>query len=172
MIQVCAWCDSKIRETAKSQHGISHGICSNCSDNIRFQEGVPLDEFVNSLPEPVYVVDDDVVIKGVNRMGCAVLNKGSHEIIQQLGGDVFECAYARLPGGCGRTIHCSGCAIRRAVTKTFHTGQVQSRVPVMLNLGDESNSSVVNLTITTIKSQDFVFLRINEMNHEGCSPSC
>lgn len=164
MIQVCAWCEEKIREVEDSQPGVSHGICANCTDNFRFQEGVALSEYIDSLPEPVYVVDDNLVVQGVNRIGCTVLDKHSHDIIKELGGDVFECAYARLPERCGRTIHCSGCTIRKAVKETFQTGEPRIKVPAILNQDDEDEPSVAYLTITTVKSDEVVFLRIDKMS--------
>ena len=103
------------------------------------------------------------MIQGVMRKGCNVLDKDSHQIIWELGGDVFECAYARLPERCGRTIHCSGCTIRKAVKETFETGEPRVRVPAVLNQEDEDGPSVVYLTITTIKSGEVVFLRIDRM---------
>ena len=168
MIQSCAWCRSEIRKIASTRYPeseISHGICPACHNNIRFQEGVPLGEYLDSLPAPVYVVDGNGVVKGVNRRGCETLGKDPHEIVQHLGGDVFECAYARLPEGCGRTVHCSGCTIRRTVMRTFETGQPQSRVSAVLNQGDADEPTQVPLTITTVKSEGFVLLRVDEMVH-------
>ncbi len=166
MIQICAWCRSEIGKVSSSrvpETDLSHGICPSCYDNIRFQEGVPFGEYLDSLPVPVYVVDGNGVVQGVNRKGCEALGKAPYDIIRRLGGDVFECAYARLPEGCGRTVHCSGCTIRRAVLRTFETGQPESRVPAVLNRGRAEDPTRVPLTITTVKAQGVVFLRVDEM---------
>jgi hypothetical protein len=166
MIQLCAWCRSEIRKVADGSSAdscVSHGICPSCYDNIRFQEGVPLGEYLDSRKAPVFVVDGSGVVQGVNRMGCETLGKDTREIVQHLGGDVFECAYARLPEGCGRTVHCSGCTIRRTVMRTFETGQSQSKVPAVLNHGDADEPTSVHLTITTVKVNNIVLLRVDEM---------
>jgi PAS domain-containing protein len=166
MIQVCAWCRSEIgrvASTRRPENELSHGICQGCLDNIRFQAGAPLGEYLDGLPAPVYVVDGDGIVMGVNRAGCKMLGKEPGDILRLLGGDVFECAYARLPGGCGRTVHCSGCAIRRTVTRTFETGEAQSHVPAVLNHGDAAEPMPVNLKITTAKIQGIVLLRVDEM---------
>ncbi len=166
MLQVCAWCRSEIgviESSRWSERAVSHGICSNCFDNIRFQEGVPLGVYLDSLPAPVYVVDGDGIMTAVNRAGCRALGKDACEIIRRPGGNVFECAYARLPEGCGKTVHCSGCTIRRTVMRTFETGQSQSRVPAVLNHGDPDDPVPIRLAITTVKADGFVVLRVDEM---------
>jgi PAS domain-containing protein len=166
MIHICAWCGSQIGIVASSrfpESTLSHGICQSCYDNIRFQEGAPLAEYLDSLPEPVYVVNGDGVVKDVNRAGCRMLGKEPGEIVRHRGGDVFECSYARLPGGCGRTVHCSGCTIRRAVMQTFETGAAQGHVPAVLNHEDGAGPTPVRLTITTVKVQGVVLLRVDEV---------
>jgi hypothetical protein len=83
------------------------------------------------------------------------------EIGGKLLGDVFECANATLPGGCGRTVHCSGCAIRKAVEQTWETGTPQVRVPATLQARDATALPVVALEISTEKVGEQVLLRID-----------
>lgn len=142
---------------------VTHGICESCHDNLTFQHGVPLGEYLDSLPHPVVAVDGDGVVLLANARACEALGKNPKDMIGQRGGNVFECAYARLPEGCGRTIHCSGCAIRRAVTKTFETGEPRYRVPATLMKDDPDHPSAVSMTITTVKAGDTVFLRVERM---------
>ena len=53
------------------------------------------------------------------------------------GGKVFECAYARLPEGCGKTVHCVTCAIRNTVTSTIQKEVLQVRVPTKFHHEDK-----------------------------------
>jgi PAS domain-containing protein len=166
MIQICAWCRREIRRIASDrfgENGTSHGICKACSDNIRFQEGAPIGEYLNSLAAPVYVVDAGGVVQGVNRAGCEAAGKDPQEIVRRLGGDVFECAFARLPEGCGRTVHCSGCTIRRSVMGTHETGEPRSGVPAVLYHGDPDEPTPIHFLITTVKVQGVVLLRVDEI---------
>jgi hypothetical protein len=140
---------------------ISHGICSSCRDNAIFQEGVPLQRYIDSFAIPIFVVDGNVRVTAVNRMACEVLGKEPTAIVHQLGGNVFECEYSRLPEGCGGTIHCSGCTIRRTVTKCFKTGEPQSMVRAYLN--PDSPSSKRTLFITTMKVANVVMLRVDHL---------
>ncbi len=166
MKRVCAWCAREMGTVEGSRHPdteISHGICEDCVDNLAFQQGVMFQRFLDSIPVPVLAVDRHVVVKAVNRKACDVLGKNPQEIVQHLGGNVFECAHARLPEGCGRTIHCSGCVIRKSVNRTFETGEPQVSVPATLRRGDPDHPSAVVLFITTARSGDVVMLRVDRI---------
>lgn len=139
---------------------ISHGICEGCLNNFEFQQGVPMQRYLDSIPLPVVVVDRQVVVKAANRTACEALHKEPLEIVQHLAGNVFECAHARLPEGCGKTVHCSGCVIRRSVTRTYETGEPQVGVPAMLRRGGAGHPPDIALTITTVRSGDTVLLRV------------
>lgn len=166
MLRVCAWCNNVIGRVENSRHPddvLSHGICEGCRENLLFQSGVSLKHYLDSLPLPVLVVDDDVRVLEANAKARDALGKDYKEITAHRGGTVFECAHARLPGGCGRTIHCSGCALRRAVTRTFQTGEPQSMVQATLSRADPDEPSAVSMLITTVKAGDAVFLRIDRI---------
>jgi hypothetical protein len=166
MKRVCAWCTKEmgtVESSNRPDSEISHGICANCVDNFKSQQGVPFQRYLDSIPVPVLAVDRHVVVKAVNRKACDVLGKDPREIVQHLGGNVFECAHARLPEGCGGTIHCSGCVIRRSVTRTFETGEPQISVRATLRQGDPDHPSGVVLFITTVRSGDVVMLRVDRI---------
>jgi hypothetical protein len=167
MTRVCAWCRTEMGtvEGSKQPDDVtSHGICKRCVDNLIFQQGAPLQAYLDSIPVPVMAVDRNVVVGSVNAKGCEVLGKEAKEIVQHLGGDVFECAHARLPEGCGRTMHCSGCVIRRSVTYTYETGNALTMVPATLSLSRKNSLSPVQLTITTVKAGSMVILRVDRMS--------
>jgi len=44
------------------------------------------------------------------------------------GGEAFACVRSRLPEGCGRTVHCRECGVRRTVEQVARTGQTRERV--------------------------------------------
>lgn len=166
MKRICAWCRAEMGTVVGSSHPddvLSHGICERCVNNLLFQQGATLQEYLDSIPVPVLAVDNNVIVKIVNAKGCEVLGKEAREIVQHLGGNVFECAHARLPEGCGRTIHCSGCVIRRSVTHTYETGEPLSMVPATLSRSDPDNSSAVAMTITTVKAGELVILRVDRI---------
>ncbi len=166
MKRACAWCTKEmgaVEGSSRPDTEISHGICESCVDNFTFQQGVPFQRYLDSIPVPVLAADRYVVVKAVNRKACDVLGKDTREIVQHLGGNVFECAHARLPEGCGRTIHCPGCVIRKSVTRTFETGEPQVSVPATLRRGDTDHPSAVVFFITTVRPGEVVMLRVDRI---------
>jgi hypothetical protein len=147
---------------------VSHGICGECINNLTFQNGVSYQDYIDSLSAPVLLLvvhaDTYLITKQVNAKASAVLQKEPREIVQHLAGNVFECAHARLPEGCGRTVHCSGCTIRRAVMDTYRTGIPQSMVPATLKRNRSDRSERVDLFVTTVKTGEMVVLRIEELS--------
>jgi hypothetical protein len=72
--------------------------------------------------------------------------------------------YAKLPEGCGLTVHCSGCAIRNTVMDTVQTGKVHRFVPAYLNPNSDIESHRFELLISTERKGGVVFLKVEEMN--------
>ena len=142
---------------------ITHGICEKCASKIFGKLGLDLNAFLDSMGVPVVVVDATVRVKAANRQARAFLQKEFSDIGEYMGGDAFECVHSKLPEGCGNTIHCSGCAIRKAVTDTFQTGKSHLKVPAILNREMASDCRKVALLISTEKVADVVVLRIDEV---------
>lgn len=166
MKSICAWCKSDIgpRGTEEPADGpVTHGICASCRNNIDYQEGVALQSYLDSFPLPILVLDSRFQIAALNSKACEISGRNRKDSAKRLPGDVFECERARLPGGCSRAVCCSGCAIRKAVHRTFRTGEPQSGIPATLTL--EGGPSALALTITTIKVGDVVMLRIEGLGH-------
>jgi len=130
---------------------------------VLFQGGVELGKFLDSLKLPVVMINRTGAVVTGNDEARKLLKKGLPEIEGCKGGDVFECAYARLPEGCGQTTHCSGCTIRRAVMKTFETGRSLLKVPATLNRYVPGNPQKIKMLISTEKLADMVLLRIDEI---------
>ncbi len=151
--EVCAYCDKVLVESGadgESGGDITPTICFDCLRDIFAQPtGMPLQRFLKSLDEPVLVVDGAARILTANVPVLNMLGKKLESIRGLPGGDVFECAFARLPGGCGKTVHCSGCTIRRLVMETFETGKSFTRVPAYLTPGDPDSPGRTDLTVST-----------------------
>ena len=148
---------------ADSENGITHGICESCRFNLLFQMGVELEVFLDSLKLPVVVVNREGTIVTGNDKARTLFKKELPEIAGYRSGEVFECAYARLPEGCGETVHCSGCTIRRTVFETYGTGRSLLRVPATLYRNTQGDPEKIKLLISTERLADLVLLRIDEM---------
>lgn len=136
MKRVCAWCNKQldsIPPVSADDNFVTHSICEECASNMEFQMGVPLERYLESLSAPVIMVDASAGFVFANQPARDLLGKEISALAGQPLGNVFECAYARLPGGCGKTIHCSGCVIRSCVRRTFETGEPQAQVPASIH---------------------------------------
>ncbi|HYW69260.1 MAG TPA: hypothetical protein VE960_06610 [bacterium] len=164
---VCPRCgeaiDSVVGE-ARPDSVVSRGLCQECSYNLLAQRGMPLMDYLDGLRAPVAVVDSDGVLKVASRKLCELVGKDLSSVRDKLGGDVFECAYAGLPEGCGRTAHCSGCTIRHAVTETLRTGVSRDHVPASLRRGSPGRASPVELLISTERVGSHVLLRVDMLD--------
>lgn len=140
---------------------ISHGLCHACLPTFMAGSGQPFTDFLDTLAGSILVMDAECRVIAANSLGRQHLAKELATIEGRLGGEVFECTYAKLPGGCGRSLHCKTCAIRKAVTRTAETGEGCLRVPAFMDLGDISKDLTVCLLITTEKVNDLVLLRID-----------
>jgi PAS domain-containing protein len=136
---VCSYCKADMREVEPyDDQGLSHGMCDDCFNHFMRQwEGLRLGEYLDDFDFPVIVVTgDEKRVAAVNQRMAEMLGKSQREVTGLLGGEAMECVYSRMEGGCGKTIHCQTCTIRRAVTETWDTGRSLERVPAHLELDD------------------------------------
>jgi len=160
---VCTMCHKDMSKETPADRSVTGRICMECLERFGSREGVPLLDFLDLLGVPVLVTDGDVVVQMANKPLQTLLGKRRSPVKGQRGGDVFECAYASLPEGCGKTVHCSGCAIRRAVTETFTTGKSLRNVPAYLNRDMVTQFQQLSLVISTEKAWGMVLLRIDHI---------
>jgi hypothetical protein len=159
----CAMCHKRMSPGVVARRAITGSICDECFRHVEARSGVPLLDFLDGLDVPVLVADGDCVVDLANKPLLELLGKDPSQVRGRRGGDVFECAYAHLPRGCGKTVHCSGCAIRRAVTETFVTGRSLRQVPAYLNRDMATQFLQLSLLISTEKAFGMVLLRIDHI---------
>ena len=166
---VCAWCGIRLiasPEDPGALEDISHGICDRCADVLLGRGGTPLQRYLDELGVPVLLVSDEVRMVGANAAANSFFpghGLGSG-IAGRLPGEVFECAHATAPGECGRTVHCSGCVLRRTITETWRTGAPHHRVPASLELGPPGSEERIDFLVTTTRAADRVALRIDPVD--------
>ena len=131
------------------------------------QAGVSVQEYIESIPAPVVTVTQKGTINSANKRGLALLGKTPEQIQGEKGGDVFECENAILPGGCGKTIHCSACTIRNTVMDTVETGRSHAKVPAYLRQRTDDGAQRMRLLISTEKKGGIVFLEVDEIRESG-----
>ena len=161
MKQICAWCGTELSHCdSPGKDDVSYGICLPCANTVIINVPCDLHDFLDQISVPVVLIDYEGVVKAANQKACAMVGKDLSRIEGNLGGDVFECAYGLLPGGCGNTYHCSGCVIRRSVMDTHATGIAVRRIPATLKQNTAGDPQEVKLLISTEKFRDYVILKI------------
>ena len=163
MKRVCAWCRKDLGVKPGPAELITHGICDDCLEAISTKPDRDTQSFLDRIPAPILLVNSDGMVLTANKFACKRLHKKLPQIRQSLGGDVLECAWARLPEGCGRTEHCQACVIRNSVLQTHQTGRPINRRRAYQVVHTRHGDRKVWLLISTQKIKDVVFLRIDDM---------
>ncbi len=155
---VCSYCHRLIREKAPlGDTSSSHSICPACFDHYAAQwDGLRLGEFLDRFELPVVALDMDVRVTAINKALARRRGIHSREAAGLMGGELFECDHARRPEGCGRSVHCKGCAVRNVVVETISTGEPQSLVPASLLTDGER----VDLHLSSYQREGTIFLII------------
>lgn len=167
MIRVCSWCKKQMgkKEEYSSEGDITHGICSQCMIKVT-NDGIPRSavEILDFIQEPVFLIDSEGVVKAGNQSGSALVGKEIEQIADKLGGDVFECSYAKEKGGCGKTVHCKTCAIRNIVMDTLSSNNGYVKVPAFQNIMTSDGPKIMKFDISTEKVGECILLRIDQIS--------
>lgn len=166
MKQTCISCRQELTDL-QGQTGpprISQGVCADCLQKIWQETPRSSREILENFQAPVLLVDDRNRIRAANGLASRILNRPLPEIENQLPGDAMECDHARLPGGCGQTVHCQSCSLRMALDRTMATGEGIEKMPTYLDVY-QADGSVTRrfFMISTEKMSDLILLRIDEV---------
>ena len=167
---ICAGCGLELGERPAESLGpdsVSHGVCEPCAIRFLAKTGVPVGEYIESLPLPTVLLTAEVAVNSANSSALSLLGKEPADLQGRPGGEVFECMYAELPEGCGKTVHCSGCTIRNTVMDTWETGDLHLRVPAYLQQSPGGVTTRLKFLISAEKKGGMVFLRIEEIGAAG-----
>ncbi len=130
---VCSYCRADIGNLPGAGSGVSHGMCATCDAYFeRLWGGMTLGEYLDQLPQPILLVDEDARVATANRAAAAITGQDPASLRGHLTGEAVACARSRLPEGCGKTEHCRDCAIRRTVESVARTGRPARRVRAFL----------------------------------------
>jgi PAS domain-containing protein len=132
---ICSYCRRVLVADPGSRiTDVSHGMCSPCADHFeRLWAGMPLAEYLDGLGSPIVLTDGDGHVLAMNQQLAELLGIERAGAVGLRGGEAFACVHSRLPEGCGRTVHCRECAIRRAVEEVARTGKPREHVPAYLD---------------------------------------
>ncbi len=129
--------------------GRTHGICPDCDQHFSPQwDGFNLSDYLDTFEEPVVIFSPDSRVIAFNESYSRAYLDEAKKPKGLLGGEFLECANARLPEGCGHTVHCRDCAIRNTIAATLRTGKPQKDIPAFLNTTVHGKTVVKKLRIS------------------------
>jgi hypothetical protein len=157
---ICSYCRKDMGEKEPlDKKLITHGMCPECIEEYdRRWSGVPLEDYLDQFSVPVTAIDDDRRLIAVNQAMADFLGKSKRELCGLLAGEALECAHSKLPGGCGRTVHCRSCTIRNSVTITMTTGESVISSPAHL----DQHEGGLDFFISTYMEEGFVRLVVED----------
>ncbi|MCX5789016.1 MAG: hypothetical protein NTX64_10995 [Elusimicrobia bacterium] len=126
------------------------------------QFGRPLQEFIDELPAPVVIVGPDAEVLGANKRARAIGPKRLPRIDDRFG-DMIGCVNAKT-SGCGRSVCCQSCTIRKSVKKTLATGKPCTNVQAYRDIEVDSRVKHLNLRVSTELRGKYVLVRIDKVS--------
>jgi PAS domain-containing protein len=167
MKRTCARCKKELAAQVfrpDRDNRITGGICGDCLQQIFMDRPRRGREILDSIGAPVLLLDKGYRIMAANKPARKILARPLADIENFLPGEAMECINARLPGGCGQTVHCQACALRNTLNKTIMTGVDLEKVPAYQDVYQKDGSVARRLLlISTEKLEDFILLRIDEV---------
>jgi PAS domain-containing protein len=159
---ICSYCRRTIRADPRARiTDVSHGMCEACGLHFaRLWAGMPVGEYLDDLDRPVVLLDGDGRVIAMNSKLATLIGAEQDGVQGLTGGEAFACVHSRLPEGCGRTVHCRECAVRRTVETVARTGKAQERVPAYLDV--EAGRIDLRITAKPAKA-GIVQVKIEEM---------
>jgi hypothetical protein len=162
----CVWCKGELKCGEGQLVASAPAICDGCAAVLSAADRVSLGDFLEKLDAPVLVVTGDCVATLANTRACVFLGKAAEKLVGRRAGDVVECAHASEPGGCGQTVHCKGCALRRSVEHTHATGESLRGIHAYQEIRTPHGIRTAWFELTTERIGELVLLRIDDVGVE------
>lgn len=167
---VCAWCQKVLVDDPSEGAEVSHGICVECRKRVKGETTTSLRDFLNDLEFPVLATDGDRVVLAANRAAEKILGKSATQMTNARVGVAIECYYSGMPGGCGKTAQCRGCALRQNIADTYRDGQPRYGVYAEKRLGNGTVFKMVQFKFSTQKVGKAVVFLIEELKELDAGP--
>jgi len=157
---VCSFCRVELGDKEPLDgDSVTHGMCDSCADHFGQQwDGLGLGEYLDRFDCPVLALNGDRRVVAANQAMADLMGKSERDVCGLLGGEAMECLYSRLPEGCGNTVHCETCTIRKTVMEVLETGESREQVPAYVDRGERR----LALTISAHERDGIVVLVIEE----------
>jgi hypothetical protein len=125
-------------------------------------------QFLDAIPSYVFLMDRDMVIHDFNAASATLFNSDGEMALFERGGDALHCIRSTdHPAGCGHSVRCVSCLLRRAVRAAYDTSAAV-RQGASLELRAGARSRVLHCALTAspiaLGSQKLVLLVIEDIS--------
>lgn len=122
---ICSYCQAPLgTKPGGRPTDVSHGMCEPCALHFeRLWAGMGMGEYLDGLAQAVVVLDAHSRVLAANAKAAELVGHRPAAPRGLLTGEAMACSHSRLPGGCGKTVHCRDCAIRNTVTSVAKSGR-------------------------------------------------
>jgi PAS domain S-box-containing protein len=121
-----------------------------------------LEAIFESAPFIMMLVDPDVRVRRINRVGETFAGRPKEEVLDLLCGEVVRCINSFDGLGCGQNAVCGECLVRSQVVRTLKTGETildaQGRFTVVRASREWTLDMLVSTSRVKVADQDYVLV--------------
>ena len=107
--------------------------------------------FSESSPFIMMLVDRDMRVRRVNRVGADFTGRPKEALLELLCGEVVHCVNSVDGLGCGRNAVCGECLVRSQVLHTLRTGEAVYEAQGKFVVIRESGESTLDMLVSTAR---------------------
>ncbi|MFC1811345.1 hypothetical protein ACFL03_01490 [Thermodesulfobacteriota bacterium] len=117
---------------------------------------------LEAVPNPIFIVDDDVRIHGYNMAAAPLFDSEPDRILTMGCGDALYCIHSKDSiAGCGGGDACKKCVIRNSVTQSYHGDKVvREKCEMQLEKGNNIKQIQTLVTTAPVNYQDETYVLV------------
>ena len=165
---VCSRCEKKLGEKEPLKDiRTEMTMCVECLEFLEKEwRGMTVGDYLDTVDAPVMLVDSERRMVSCNKKAEKVLGKSRGIMKGLMAGEFLECHNSVLSEGCGKSIHCSACIIRKSIESTVKTGESVKETTAYLNTMEHGVPVVRHIKVSTEKEGNMVRLQIHGIGDE------
>ena len=110
---------------------------------------------LDALPFPIFVVDDDLRVLGLNKTAENLVGLAPELLLKQKNGEILHCIHNyESPLGCGSSKGCADCVIRKSVQSAYQgTRSTHQRARLEIKEGDNVREALLLVTVAPFEAE-------------------
>ena len=159
---VCSRCRKNLGEKEPVKDTATEiTMCVECLEFLDKQwRGMTVGDYLDTLDAPIMLVNAERRMVSCNKKAEKVLGKSRGIMRGLMAGEFLECHNSIMSEGCGKSIHCSACVIRKSIEGTIKTGEPVKEEPAYFNTVEHGVPVVRRIQVSTEKEGNMVRLQV------------